>query len=191
LLGSEAKREGGYTMAKTETLPKWATLDRRNVLVQLFLSSGGFCVYGHKKCLIPEHHYSLYSELLIKDWKQLDIEQRLAEWEAERKALHQLGERSYPVRGQFSAISKTIYAENQPLYYLEGQAVSGITLKPFVRVRIASSYIRLYVDLGEALRQVSKNTRRKAIRYGKPLPPTTRQAIMRKVMEAVKDYHTH
>ncbi|GAH42993.1 unnamed protein product [marine sediment metagenome] len=178
-------------MAKTETLPKWATLDRRNVLVQLFLSSGGFCVYGHKKCLIPEHHYSLYSELLIKDWKQLDIEQRLAEWEAERKALHQLGERSYPVRGQFSAISKTIYAENQPLYYLEGQAVSGITLKPFVRVRIASSYIRLYVDLGEALRQVSKNTRRKAIRYGKPLPPTTRQAIMRKVMEAVKDYHTH
>ena len=178
-------------MATTQTLPKWSTLDRRNFLVQLFLSSGGFCVYGHKKCLIPEHHYYLYSELLIKDWKQLDTEQSQAEWEAERKALHSLGERSYPVRGQFSAISRDIYAESQPLYYLDGQAVSGLTFKPFVRVRIASSYIRLYVDLGEALRQVSKNTRRKAIRYGKPLPPTTRQAIMRKVMEAVKDYYSH
>jgi len=178
-------------MATTQTLPKWATLDRRNILVQLFLSSGGFCVYGHKKCLIPEHHYFLYSEFLIKDWKQLDKEQRQAEWEAERKALHSLGERSYPIRGQFSAVSRDIYAESQPLYYLEGQAVSGITLMPFVRVRMASSYIRLYVDLGEALRQVSKSKRRKAIRYGKPLPPTIRVAIMRKVMEAVKDYQAH
>ena len=178
-------------MATTQTLPKWATLDRRNFLVQLFLSSGGFCVYGHKKCLIPEHHYYLYSEFLIQDWKHLDKEQSQAEWEVERKALHSLGERSYPIRGQFSAVSRDIYAENQPLYYLEGQAVSGLTLTPFVRVRIASSYIRLYVDLGEALRQVSKSKRRKAIRYGKPLPQTTRVAIMRKVMEAVKDYYTH
>jgi len=178
-------------MAITQTLPKWATLDRRNFLVQMFLDSGGFCVYGHKKCLIPEHHYYLYSELLIKDWKQLDKELASALWQAERKALHSLGERTYPIRGQFSAVSRDIYAESQPLYYLEGQAVSGITLSPFVRVRIASSYIRLYVDLGEALRQVSKNTRRKAIRYGKPLPPTIRVAIMRQVMEAVKDYYSH
>jgi len=239
-------------MATTQTLPKWATLDRRNSLVQLFLDSGGFCVYGHKPCIgyftqtqitacvwgktcsnpMPDgqlcrykpeagkphlpcqyvtftrnlwhcgygdypcykpfgSHYENYADTLIADWKRLDKEQRLADWEVERKALHQLGDRSYPVRGQFSAVSRDIYAESQPLYYLEGQAVSGITLKPFVRVRIASSYIRLYVDLGEALRQVSKNTRRKAIRYGKPLPPTTRVAIMRKVMEAVKDYYTH
>ena len=178
-------------MATTQTLPKWATLDRRNFLVQLFLSSGGFCVYGHKKCLIPEHHYYLYSELLIKDWKHLDRELSNALWQAERKALHQLGERSYPVRGQFSAISRDIYAGNQPLYYLEGQAVSGITLTPFVRVRLASSYIRLYVDLGEALRQVSKSQRRKAIRYGKALPKSVERAISSKVLEAVKDYYSH
>ena len=239
-------------MATTQTLPKWATLDRRNLLVELFLDSGGFCVYGLKPCIgyftqkpitacawgkkcskpMPKNqlcrykpeddkphlpcryvtfdqkrwhcaygdypcykpfgsHYEYYADTLIAEWKHLDIEQRLAEWEAERKALHSLGQRSYPIRGQFSAVSRDIYAENQPLYYLEGQAVSGITLTPFVRVRIASSYIRLYVDLGEALRQVSKSKRRKAIRYGKPLPPTTRVAIMRKVMEAVKDYYSH
>jgi hypothetical protein len=178
-------------MATTQTLPKWATLDRRNLLVQLFLSSGGFCVYGHKKCLIPEHHYFLYSEFLIKDWKQVDKEQRQADWEAERKAIHSLAERTYPIRGQFSAVSRDIFAESQPLYYFEGQAVSGLTLTPFVRVRIASSYIRLYVDLGEALRQVSKSKRRKAIRYGKPLPRQVTASIRRMVLEAVRDYYSH
>ncbi|GAI24446.1 unnamed protein product, partial [marine sediment metagenome] len=152
-------------------------------------------IKGWKLDLMTGELYNLDYEARIKsiiaEWKHLDKEQRQAEWEAERKALHSLGERSYPIRGQFSAVSRDIYAESQPLYYLEGQAVSGLTFKPFVRVRLASSYIRLYVDLGEALRQVSKSQRRKAIRYGKPLPPTTRQAIMRKVMEAVRDYYSH
>ena len=139
-------------MSNSKSLPKWATPERKDALIQLFVDSGGFCVYGHKKCLIPEHHYHLYTELLIQDWKQLDIELSNALWQAERKALHSLGERTFPVRGQFSAISRDIYAGNQPLYYLDGQAVSGLTFTPFIRVRIASSYIRLYVDLGEALR---------------------------------------
>ncbi len=178
-------------MAITQTLPKWATLDRRNWLVELFLSSGGFCVYGHKKCLIPEHHYSVFSELLISDWKQSDREDLNAIWEAERKQLHSLGERTYPIRGQFSAISRDIYAEQQPLYFLDGQSISGLTFTPFVRVRIASSYIRLYVDLGDILRQVSKSKRRKAIRYGKPLPSSVKQQISQKVLLAVRDYHTH
>ncbi|MBA7673093.1 hypothetical protein ES703_81281 [subsurface metagenome] len=94
----------------------------------------------------------------------------------------------YPVLGRFNAISKTIYADSQPLYYLEGQSVSGLILKPFVKVRIASSYMRLFVDLGEALREVSKNKRRKAIRYGKPFPRETEVIIRRKVLEAVRDY---
>jgi len=178
-------------MIKTESLPKWATLDRRNALVQLFLSSRGFCVFGHKKCLIPEHHYYLFSEFLIKDWKQLDRELDKTLWEAEQRAMHNLGERSYPLRGQFSAISREVFASNQPLYYLQGQSISGLTLTPFVKVRIASSYIRLYIDLGEALRQVSKSRRRKAIRYGKPLPREAEAIIRGKVYEAVKDYLTH
>ncbi len=178
-------------MAITQTLPKWATLDRRNYLVELFLSSGGFCVYGHKKCLIERHHYSIYSELIIQNWKQSDREDFTALWRAERQLLHSTGERTRPPRGQFSATSRDIYAEQQPLYFLDGQSISGLTFTPFVRVRIASSYIRLYVDLGDILRQVSKSKRRKAIRYGKPLPPSVKQEISQKVLLAVKDYHTH
>jgi len=172
-------------------MPKWATPDRKNLLIELFLSSGGFCVYGHKKCLIPEHHYSVYTELLIRDWKQLDRDDRLALWQSERKTMHSLGERTYPITGRFNAISRDIYHSNQPLYYLEGQAVSGLTLLPFVRVRMSSSYMRLYVDLGKELRQVSKSKRRKAIRYGKPLPFEVETIIKRKVLKAVRDYLAH
>ncbi len=236
----------------TSSLPKWATLDRRNLLVSLFLDSGGFCVYGHKPCVgsweetqttacawgfncstpqpdgelcryKPEptkphlpcryvtaikkrwrcaygdypcykpfgSHYEFYADTLIADWKRLDKDDRLADWEAERKAIHSLGERAYPIRGRFSAISKDIFASNQPLYYLEGQSVSGLTLMPFVMVRLASSYMRLFVDLGVELRQVSKSKRRKAIRYGKPLPQETEAIIRRKVLEAVRDYIAH
>jgi len=178
-------------MIKTQSQPKWSTPDRQNVLVQLFLSSGGFCVFGHKKCLIPEHHYYLHTEYLIKDWKLLDREQDLALWEAERRVLHNLGEQSYPVTGRFNAISKDIFASQQPLYYWEGQSVSGLTLKPFVKVRMASSYVRLDIDLGDALRQVSKSKRRKAIRYGKPLPQETNLIVRRLVLEAVRHYIDH
>lgn len=178
-------------MNKTESLPKWATLARRETLVQLFVASRGFCVFGHKKCLIPEHHYHLYIEFLIKDWQQMDREQRQADWIAEQKVMHNLVERAYPIRGQFSAVSRDIFAQTQPLYYLEGQAVSGLTLMPFVKVRIASTYVRLFVDLGETLRQVSKNKRRKAIRYGKPLPQAVRVSISEQIAEAIRDYLAH
>jgi len=236
-------------MTETKVLPKWANLDRRNLLVKLFLSSGGFCVYGHKPCNgswqetqntacawglncskpepdgklcrykpepnkphLPCHyvtatqrrwhcaygdypcykpfgsHYEFYANILIADWKQSDKQQSNAVWQAERRIMHSLGERTFPLTGRFNAISRDIFASNQPLYYLEGQAVSGLTLMPFVSVRIASSYVRLYIDLGEALRQVSKSKRRKAIRYGKPLPQEVEGIIRRKVLEAVKDY---
>lgn len=178
-------------MTTSTSQPKWATPDRRNALIQLFLSSGGFCVFGHKNCLVPEHHFHNFIEDLINDWKQSDREFRQALWEAELKAIHCLGERSYPLRGQFSAISKDIFASNQPLYYFDGQAVSGVSLTPFVRVRIASSYVRLYIDLGEALREVSKTKRRKAVRYGKALPIRTEERIRLIILEAVRHYLAH
>ncbi len=102
-----------------------------------------------------------------------------------------LGVRNYPLRGQFSAISKDIFASHQPLYYFDGQAISGVTLTPFVRVRIASSYVRLYIDLGEALREVSKTKRRKAVRYGKALPIRTEEKIRLIILEAVRHYLAH
>jgi len=160
--------------------PKWATPSRQAHLVKLFLRSQGFCVFGHKPCLIPEHHYEVFIEHLIEDWQADDRAQRQAEWQAERKALHSLGERRYPLRGQFSTIGKDIFFGNQPQFYLEGIGISGLTFKPFAKVRLASSYMRLHIYLDDSLKNIGKNARRKALRYGK-LPDTARQRIRQAV----------
>ena len=147
--------------------PKWATPSRQAHLVKLFLRSQGFCVFGHKPCSIPEHHYEVFIEHLIEDWQADDRAQSKAEWEAERKALHSLGERRYPLRGQFSTVGKDIFFGNQPQFYIEDIGISGLTFKPFAKVRLASSYMRLHIYLDDSLKNTSKNARRKALRYGK------------------------
>ena len=170
---------------------KWNTPSRQTHLVNLFLDSGGFCVFGHKPCHNPEHHYLNFIEGLITDWKADDRAQDNAEWEAERQRLHSLGEKRYPLRGQFSNISQDIFFGRQPLYYLDGLAVSGVTLSPFAKVRISSSYVNLYIELGQSLKGVSKNKKRKAIRYGKPLPPEYKKRVEQVCREAVRHYLNH
>ncbi|GAI59107.1 unnamed protein product [marine sediment metagenome] len=169
------------------TLPKWSTPDRQVLLLKLFLDSRGFCIYGHKKCPIPAHYYEVAIEHIIEGWKEDDRES----WKLERKALHSLGERRYPIRGRFNTISKDIFFDKQPLFYLEGLGFSGLKLQPFAKVKIASSYFHLYIDLGDSLKGTSKNRRRKAIRYGKPLPLEVEARVKKLITLAVKDYLNH
>lgn len=178
-------------MPKLSLLPQWATPERRASLVELFTRSGGFCIFGEPNCIIPEHHYEIFIEGLIQDWKADDREARRLEYRLESIRLHSLAEPRYPLRGRFSAISKDIWKSSQPLYYTEGLGISGLTLQPFVRVRLSSSFMRLYVNLGEALRGVSKNKKRKAIRYGKPLPTAIEAVMFSLVKKAVTDYLAH
>jgi len=168
--------------------PKWATPDRRHHLVSIFLRSRGFCVFGHPQCSIPEHHYEVYIEGLIADWKADDHQQDTAEWQEERKQLHSLAERRYPLRGQFSIISKDIFFSEQPLYYLLGLGISGLTFKPFAKVRLSSSYVNLFIDLGDTLKRVSKTKRRKAIRYGTALPLEVQKEVEQVIRLAVRHY---
>src|SRR3989304_1667714 len=92
---------------------KPAPPNRQAPLVKLFVHSGGFCVYGHQNCPIPEHHYELYIEWLIDGWKAEDREQATIDCLAERKALHSLGERRYPITGRFNNISMDIFHDQQ------------------------------------------------------------------------------
>lgn len=175
----------------TTTMPKWSTPNRQALLVKLFLDSGGFCVYGHKSCAIPSHHYEIYIENLIDDWKADDREQASFEWKLEQKRLHSLGEPRLPVRGRFSAISKVIWHDKQPLFYVESLGMDCLKLKPFARVKLSSSYLRLYVDLGDSLRGMSKNKKRKAIRYRKSLPTDIEARVSKLVALAIEDYLNH
>ena len=170
--------------------PKWATPDRQTYLVKLFLKSRGFCVFGHKNCLIPDHHYEVYSECLIDDWKADDRAETLADWLDERQQLHRTADRHYPPTGQFSGVSRDIFFDHQPVYYVVCYGISGLTFKPFVKVRVSSSYVNLYIDLADSFKGLSKSKRRKAIRYGKALPSNTREGIEQLIRLAVRHYQS-
>ncbi len=167
--------------------PKWATPTRQTCLVKVFVRSRGFCVFGHPKCLIPEHHYELYIEALIADWIAGDRTQSLAEWQAEYKARHSTNDRRYPLHGQFSGVSQDVFFDKQPAFFIEGLGVSGLTYKPFAKLRLASSFMRLHVDLADTLKPVSKNKKRKALRYGK-IPNELQDKIHNACWLAVKHY---
>lgn len=168
--------------------PKWATPHRQAHLVALFLRSQGFCVFGHRPCPNPDHHhYEPFIEWLIAEWVADDRAQRVAEWQAEQRQIHCLGERG-SARGHFSMVGRDIFFSHQPQYYLEGLSISGLTFMPFAKLRLASSFVHLHVDLGDTLRGLSKAKRRKAIRYGKALPEEVQRKVDHLCTRAVRHY---
>jgi len=124
---------------------------------------------------------------VIGDWIAEDREARASERKAIAKLLHTIPEVG-KLKGQFNAISRDIYAESQPTYFIECLGISGLTFKPFVKVRIASSYTRLLVDLQSPLTSVSKNRKRKYIRYGKGLPVGVEKQVESTVNKAIAHY---
>ena len=170
------------------TAPKWVNPTRQAHLVSLFVRSRGFCIYGEVNCTIPEHHYEVFVESLINDWKADDRETNALVWKNERKLIHALNEKTLPMRGRFNGVSSDIWHDSQPIYYLESMGMDGLKMKPFAKVKLSSSYQHLYVDLGDSLRSVSKNRKRKAIRYNKPLPQSANEIVSRLIIKAVKDY---
>ena len=134
--------------------------------------------------------YEAEIQRIMSYWKLDDREARQALWEVERKAIHALNEKPYH-NGRFGSVSSVIWHETQPLYYIEGLGMSGLTLTPFIKVKLASTYNHLYIDLGDSLRTISKNRRRKAIRYGKPLPNQINEIVSSKTSEAVLHYLNH
>ena len=170
------------------TKPKWVNPTRQAHLVSLFVRSRGFCIYGEQNCIIPEHHYEVFIESLINGWKADDRETNRLEWKNERKNMHALNEKTLPMRGRFNGVSSDIWHDSQPIFYLESMGMDCLKLKPFAKVKLSSSYQHLYVDLGDSLRNVSKNRKRKAIRYNKPLPQSANDIVSKLIIEAVKDY---
>ena len=168
------------------TVPKWVTPERQGYLVNLFIRSGGFCIFGHKPCEYSEHHYVSFIEGLIKDWIADDRADAQALWKAEQRALHSNGE----IGGygkQFDATARDVFFQRQPFYYIEGLGISGLTFKPFAKVRIASSFVALHVDIDKTIQGVSKNRKRKAVRYGR-IPSDLFESIEYTVKQAVYHY---
>jgi len=165
------------------SMPKWATPERRATLLQLLLPFIGEKVVWEadedcRYATIPE--YEALINPLIKNWVLDDRETDTALWRVEQRQLHSFGEQEKPLRGQFSAISRQIYHDAQPVFYIEGLGFSGVTLQPFIKIRLASSYEVLHVYLDCKL---TKHKRRKIVRYSK-LP----ERVSELVNSAVRDY---
>ena len=222
-------------------LPKWATPERRNCLVELWARYGNKCLEGHTACPNPAHYlhrrpkvievaeavelpctdrsgktimgkdgtqlyitvyrpkravvheaevlrlYDLKAEELIAEWKADDRAQRAAEWRALERALHSLAEVK-PERGEWNATAKDVFFAQQPPYYIEGLGISGLTFKPFAKIRLASTPIRLFVEIGEAVKGISKNRRRKARRYGKAMPQAAQDKVEAACWRAIRQF---
>ena len=146
-------------------LPQWSTPERRKHLVGLFDRCGGYCVFGDQGCQIDEHHYELFIEGIIDSWKAEDRERRAYEWELEQR---QILDGTYGRYGTtFDPVAKDMFVNGRPAYYLVGMGLNPFTYQRVALVRIPSTFVHLFVDVGTAVQEVSKNARRKAMRHGK------------------------
>ncbi|MBI2858069.1 MAG: hypothetical protein HYX90_03225 [Chloroflexi bacterium] len=123
---------------------------------------------------------------LIDDWVAEDREQRAVERLEEQKRLHATSDRNVPMRGRFSAVSRDVYHDAQPLYYIEAIGLSAVTLRPFAKVRIPSSYTYVYVDIGACFRPLSRNKRKKLVKYARGIPVDVEHAISATVLMAIR-----
>lgn len=147
------------------------------------------CGYGDYACYEPfGAHYELYIAQIIKEHANSKRSLKALEWENEQKIMHSLGERRTPLRGRFSNISRDIRQSTQPLYYLEGIGIDLLTFKPFAKVRLVSSWIHLFIPLGDTLRGMSANRKHKVIRYGKPIPNQINEQIHDLISQGVREY---
>jgi len=131
--------------------------------------------------------YDRAIDAIVKDWVREDATARAYLRDVESKRLHSLNETG-SLRGHFNAISRSIYFDNQPMFQVLGLGIDSLTFKPFAKIRIASSIVALHVDISEALRPLSKCKKRKAIRYGKPLPNIIAEVVSECASKAVCRY---
>jgi hypothetical protein len=64
-------------------------------------------------------------------------------------------------------VAKDEFFSQQPSYYLEAVGISALTFTPIAKARVASTPVRLFVDVPKTKPKMSKNARHKALRYGR------------------------
>ncbi len=172
-------------------MPKWSTPERQahlaSILNRYTLDLDKWSVdimSGEVFC----SEYEAKIEPIIEYWRQDERAKQAQLWRIEQKALHGLGEHLKPIRGQFNAISQDVYHDKQPLFYVEAFSINPVTFMPFAKVKVASSYLHLFVDIGSAFTHVSKHKKRKKIRYGIGLPVETENRISQLITQAVRAY---
>ena len=170
------------------TKPQWATSQRQAHLVALFYRSGGFCVFGDKGCTVDAHHYPIFMETCIEEWKAEDRETRSVLLKVEQSTIHDGTYGRYG--GSFDPVTRDVYYQQRPVYYLMGFGVSAVSKRRIAVIRVPSTFIRLYVDVADAFQGVSysRNKRRKMARYQSGPPAAVWERVDTLCAEAVAEY---
>jgi len=185
-----------YTTIKAETIGQAYKLPCFDSQGNKILDSSGSQKFLELFRPIQSHYrevthlrlYDFLADSAIEDWKYDDRVIRSKAVKLESKALHSLGECSKPIRGHFNNIAKDIWHSNAPLYHIEGICFDVLRLQSFAKVKLAGSFVHLFVYLGNSLSSLSKNQKRKAIRYNKLFPREIANKVDNIVSLAVRDY---
>jgi hypothetical protein len=131
--------------------------------------------------------YELAEEGAIRQWRSEDISERTAEWRAERRRLHQEPDSRFK-QGGFDSLMRERYLVGRGAFHPVTLTIDPLTFRRVAVVRIPSTGVRLIVDVHEVTGSVSKGGRRKASRYGVPLPRDVAVQVDRAVNRAVADW---
>ena len=128
--------------------------------------------------------YDEVRENVIESWKAEDRERDSFEWKLEQQ---QIVDGAYGQYGStFDPVARDVYMASRPEYYLVGMGVSPFTYQRVALIRIPSTHVHLFVEVGPAVQEVSKNAQRKARRYNKL--SGTLQTIDEVCKAAVRDW---
>ena len=103
----------------------------------------------------------------VRLWKSDDRQERAIAFRRERRRLHALIE--IRKRGPFDTIAREEYLANRPLWNIKAMGVGAFTFKRMAKVRIPSLGQDIWVSLAGV--GLSKNKKRKLLRYGKGTIP--------------------
>jgi hypothetical protein len=163
--------------------PMWSTPQRQAFLVQHFLQSGGQFLLELGDSLVDP-----YAEMVIDLWKSEDREEREASWKREKRRLHALPE--ILKRGPFDSIAREEYLAGRPLFSIEALGVGAFTFRRVAKVVLPALEKKvLWVSLAGVDEGLSKNAKRKLIRYKKgKLPRELEETVFARCAKAVKQY---
>ena len=167
-------------------LPSWSTPERQAALVELFKAGNGFCVHGEgAECPKPvEHCYEIFSEEVVHDWIVDAREARSYQRAFEKRRLHALGKIRH--RGPWDTIRREEFLAHRPVWSILAFGISAVTMHRVAKVKIPGLHKVIWVDISGP--KGSKNSIRKAARYGGQVPQNLMGFINAKVSEEVRSY---
>ena len=187
----------GHARCREKSHYQWATSHQETVAVPVELpvldkATGGIrrdatCPgWAPVQMTVWEWESAYLHDATVEDakaaWKADDREQRTLDWKREQQAILDGTYGSYGrlsvtgrdgvVRPQFDPVSRDVFLNQRPEYYLKATGMDGVHGRPVAVVRVPSTSIYLYVDVSAAFVKPTKPTksqRKNARRRGKPI----------------------